>query len=441
MANVSIFKELAVIEDLDLGMGSSIGSRGGSQINATKIPYSNTNTIAEELDTKATKSESDNTYALKNGDASEEFAVASPLSADSATTKQYVDDGLADKPSLGQLVSDLSTRAMLNGNANEIFTVASPSYPAEPAKTDTFNFGYFEDWFNDRAQTQIDKKADKLTTLDTIVEHADYTPTAPMHPATKSYVDNKVVDIGAGDMAEATFVNADTASKAVYTTDNIGSFSSPMGISSSDEVMRLSTNILTDINDTAGFGIFVGAVDNISGDLPPADAGTNLILEQMNVNTALNGLSSVSLVAQRATTNLGAYHRVYNGSSFSTWKKAVAEEDIANYAYSKAEANSLNSVQDTQIEANKSGIATNKSGIATNKNDIATNLAYINTNQSRIATNKSNITTNTTNIASNKALANSKIRADQYATSTVGGTCKARRSGTTMYITFNGNNA
>ena len=438
MATINLFKEKALAEDLDTGMGNGTGSRQGSQINATNIPYSGSASIAEQIDTKINQGDGDARYAMKEGNATVEFKVETPSGEDGATPKSYVDAGLDARPLTTQVTAALETKAEKAGSSSQAFNVASPAYPDTPNPSETVNFSYLSDWFDGNIQPQIDDKADKATTLDTVVEHDPYDPTLPMHPATKAYVDQKVVDIGAGDMTEAEYVNDSSASKAVYSTKNVGNFGSALGITPADEVMRVSQNTLTDINNISGMGIHIGPVDGMSGDLPPASAGTNIAVEQLEI------IGSPA-IAQRATTDKGFFFRATDGSSFtqggsisawSTWTRTTTDADVANYTYSKAEVDSQQAAQNSRIDTNEADIATNASNIATNASNISSNTNAISTNTSDIATNASNISSNTSAI-------NTKIGASDYASAdgTVGGTCKARLSGTTMYITFNGSDA
>jgi len=336
MATARIKKEPALIEDIDVGMGTSSGTRTGTQVNATNLPYSESLSIAEAIEEKTTIGEADARYAQLAGNPLQVFGVNVPIAITDAANRGYVDDGLAEKPDTVQVTAALATKANISGNSAQVFNVSSPIFPALPNATETMSFEYMLAWFSGAVQPAIDTKADIATTLDTVVEHTAYTPSLPMHPATKDYVDLKVVDIGAGDMTQAEFVNASTANKAVFTTKSIGDFTSPLGISSADQVMRVSANAITDINNVVGMGIHLGVVDGMLGDLPPASAGTNISVEQLVINRgSLFELEAVTLVGQRATTDQGYFTRFGDGTTYGIWSKAVSESDLMDFTYDK----------------------------------------------------------------------------------------------------------
>ena len=435
MATTRITKEKALVDDLDLGLGDGTGSRGGKQINASTIPFSSSNSIADELATKKGDTDNDTRYAKLGGNTNQLFNVQTPTSADNAVNLAYLNAQLGNYPLTTQVASALATKAEKAGSSAQAFNVASPAYPNLPNASETVNFAYLGAWFDGAIQPQIDGKANALTTLDTVVEHASYVPTLPMHPSTKAYVDQKVVDIGAGDMTTTEYVANTTASKAVFSTKSVGDFGSPMGISDADQIMRLSPNLITDINNIQGFGIHVGAVDGMLGDLPPASAGSNLAVEQLVIDDGtlhINaGLEAVVLVGQRATTDQGYFTRFGNGSTYGNWAKSATEADIGVYAYSKNESDTTNQAQDILIAVN-----TAKVGITQSQADaIIANTAKVSYSDATL------VAQHTSDIAANTTLAESKIASDSYSSSTVGGTLKSRISGTTLYLTNDGSDA
>jgi len=161
-----------------------------------------------------------------------------------------------------------------------------------------------------------------------LVHHKTLLPSTPQDPADKNYVDQKVTDIGAGDMRKSVFADDGTASEAVFMAKNIGSFVSPNGSADADKgILKLSqfdmvdANLITDL----GIGIFIG-VDIANG--PPATAGIPVAIEQMD----MNGLGV--MVGQRATSDVGQYIRfgfdLGSGMVFSQWSHAIQSDDYAD---------------------------------------------------------------------------------------------------------------
>ena len=331
MATFKLKKEKALVEDIDFGTGTSSGTRVGIQVNASNIPYDSVKSIKDELDSKESSLGGDIRYAFKGGTVGQVFKLGTAIDDNDGVNVNYLNSELNSYPTTVQVTAALTTRAYINGSGAETFNVDSPIFPNVPNPTETVNFTYLLAWFNGTIQPAIDDKADKVTTLDTITEHAPYVPSLPYHPSTKDYVDQKVLDIGAGDMTVAEYVDPLTpdVSGAVYTTKGVGAFGSVNGIADADKgTMKLSENTITDCNTISAFGIgiFIG-VDVANS--PPASAGIPIAIEQMDMNG--QGI----MLGQRATTDIGTYVRfgidVGGGVVFTLWSKAVTEVEMIEY--------------------------------------------------------------------------------------------------------------
>jgi len=341
MALVTLKKELAVVEDMDFGLGQGTGTRGGTQINASHIPYSSANSIADELDTKGSVVDNDAKYASKAGDGVA-FSVASAGNDGQATNLGQVNQILTAYPLTTQVVGALETKANKAGDTSVAFSVFNVDFNTGgpfPAPTDAVNFKYMEEWFTGVVQPAINAKAEKSEIISkTDIPDTPYVPTDGQHPANKKYVDDKVLDIGAGDMTKSEFVNPDTATTGVHTANNVGSFGSTNGLANADTaVMKLSQHVMTDADAiiSLGIGIFIGVDVQNS---PPASAGVPIAIEQMDMD------GTGRLIGQRCTTDIGVFTRfgydssVYNFGDnvapnamvWTPWAHTLLETDYAS---------------------------------------------------------------------------------------------------------------
>ena len=69
-------KQLALVEDIEFGMGVTAQARGGNMFNAAYLPYSTTQSVTNALDDRYLKTESDALFALMDGNSSQRFNVA-----------------------------------------------------------------------------------------------------------------------------------------------------------------------------------------------------------------------------------------------------------------------------------------------------------------------------------------------------------------------------
>ena len=306
MATTLLKKELIISEDIDLGMGGGSGTRGGKQVNATNIPYNSSTSIADELEKKLSRDGADLVYANKLGDENVLFSVKAG-SGSNAMPKSQFDSLITEYPKTDQVVAALTTKADKNGNTELAFNVHNPVFDPNgpfPATTESVNFGYMQDWFTGVVQPGLNGKADKSEIISKVDEpDTPYTPTEGYHPANKKYVDDKVLDIGAGDMTRAEFVENSSAFSAVYTTKFLGNFGSTNGVVDADKgVLKLSQVIITDANAITdlGIGIFIGVDIQNS---PPASAGIPVAIEQMDMD------GTGTLLGQRCTTDIGVFTR------------------------------------------------------------------------------------------------------------------------------------
>ena len=144
-------KELAVVEDLDIGFGSTDQDRGGLRVNAHTLPYTSTISIGEALDDRPDKATLDTLYAA------------------------------------------------LHGNQNVVFEVAGGMNGFEAV-----NYSQLE---LKADQTAVDLKADKANVLE-LDNDASYVPLFDFNPATKQYVDGSIADAFFGAVS-GSFTSAD----------------------------------------------------------------------------------------------------------------------------------------------------------------------------------------------------------------------------------------
>jgi len=162
---IKLVKELAVKQDLELGHGTVVQQRdiNGNgledvtydKINAGNIPALSSSlqesTTQVELDAKLDKNEASTLYALLAGDATQVFSVEEPFLNDHAVSKIHLTTYVAGLLSDYALITNVLTKTNI----------------------------------------------------------VQYIPTTDYHPATKKYVDDTVVAIGAGDMAKSIYDSLD----------------------------------------------------------------------------------------------------------------------------------------------------------------------------------------------------------------------------------------
>jgi len=262
MATITFKKEKLVEEDVDFGLGESVQSRGiGKQVNADSIPYDMIDTVKSKLDKSADIADLD-AYALKNGNSAEKFEVADGTTPTEAVSKSQMETALADK-------ADDATAA---------------------------------------------KKDNVLERDNTDV----YSPTLDYHPTTKKYVDDTVVNIGAGDMRKSIYDLDDSG--YVDTAEAVGTPASALGLSSQDQVMRVAQVALTDCNTTPNtLGMFQG--DN------PANGPLTgpLVIEQFYDATT-------GYKAQRGfdLTTRDSFLRMWDTVVWGAWERVLNETHIQN---------------------------------------------------------------------------------------------------------------
>lgn len=264
MGTTRLNKEGIVVKDIIFGMNSFDDSRGTQEeVNSSHLPFTGIESVEQAIANRYTKSEIQAAYALLAGLSSQVFDVATATDATHAVPK-------------AQLDSLLSTKAN---------------------------------------QTDVDNKANKTNVLLVDGSSAVLVPTMDAQPANKKYVDDKITDIGAGDMTRAVYDV--TNSGMVDSSEGVGRADEPMGISNRNQVMRLSQSNVLDANNLTTFGIFVGT-DVANG---PVSGG--IVIEQF--------LAVSSGKVQRATDGLGVvYNRYYNANSttWSLWKAVGVAGDF-----------------------------------------------------------------------------------------------------------------
>jgi len=167
---ITITKEPAVLEDLDLGTGTNAR---GTKINASGIPMSDGSSIEDSINEITDPAGTpDPRYALHGGDLNVPFMVGlrspAPFGNDAVRYTEF--NFKADK-------TELANYALLNGNAAETFEVA----PATKG-TDAIN------------QDGLDSALTGYPTNNEVLRKDNtqtWGPNQPYQPATKAYVDSK----------------------------------------------------------------------------------------------------------------------------------------------------------------------------------------------------------------------------------------------------------
>ncbi len=211
MGTIKLHKESVVVADIALGMGTVAQIRGTQdELNASHIPFDATKSVTDELNLKESASSVDAKLALK---------------------------------------------AELAGLATQLFNVAvavDPSHAVDKAQFDAAIALLAPTTYVD---SELTLKADKTNVLE--LDNLDaFAPVSDYQPSTKKYVDDTLIGIGAGDMTKAVYDNNDDG--YVDSTAGVGKSAELMGISTHDQVMRLSQSNVTDCNILTTFGIFIG---------------------------------------------------------------------------------------------------------------------------------------------------------------------------------------
>ncbi|RKX73193.1 MAG: hypothetical protein DRP49_07915, partial [Spirochaetes bacterium] len=273
MATTHLKKELAVVADIEFGMGTVDQSRGTQeQINGSKIPYDASKTINDELDLKETVTAND---------------------------------------------AKLATKADLHGNVLEIFQALQGTADNDVVTLAKLVAELLLKTDVTYVDGQLALKADETNTmlLDGSTPSPDYVAGTREIPANKGYVLDTVVSIGTGDMAKAIYDTNDSG--VVDTTEGIGIAADSMGISAYNQIMRLSQGTLLDCNLVEDFGIFVG--------INPLNAPTAgaVGIEQLEIsgNKAQRGFSF---------DTYNWYDRVYLDASdtWSAWSEWAKMSDV-----------------------------------------------------------------------------------------------------------------
>ncbi|RKX84154.1 MAG: hypothetical protein DRP58_07640, partial [Spirochaetes bacterium] len=259
MANgtVRFNKEGIVVADIVFGMGLVVDSRGSQeQFNASHLPYSGSESVAAALLARYTKVELDGmlaSYALLHGDSSSVFNVATGTDVTHAVNKGQMEQLFSTGVQEGQVI-------LIDGSSALLI------------------------------------------------------PTMDSQPANKKYVDDTVVDIGAGDMSKSVYDNNNNG--IVDTSEALGVTSTFLGITPSNQVMRKSQSEVTDCNGILEDGIYLGT------DIVNAPAGGRGLVEQF-----IDGQTKVQRFYSFATANW--FGREFN-STWSLWKAPSNWQNIAN---------------------------------------------------------------------------------------------------------------
>ena len=267
---VHIHKELAVSEDFAWGWGVVSQVRdlitGGTgpvdyhKVNASVIPASDdagaqTSDVQTELDLRMTIANANKKFALLGGSQTQVFSVAPTTQPHHAVPQSQVTSQIA---------------AAVSGIAN--------------------NYA----------------KRNNVLGLD---QTTPFTPTKDYHPATKLYVDNKIVAIGAGDMAKATYDKNDNG--VVDNSEALG------GIDAKDAFMyrgsAVDADALTEQGNWVGTGI-ANAPDN-----------SNTMIA--NFKSVPNGLAIQTAYSQ-GTKRIS--DRTFDGTTWGPWEVALGSADIIN---------------------------------------------------------------------------------------------------------------
>lgn len=159
---VQIIKQLAVVEDLELGLGTVVQPRDTdgdgipedvtyNQINASHIPTTGLGDTQQDLDDRYTKGVADTTFAKIAGDPLQVFSVEDPSTLDQAVPRGYLETYTANQLSSYALITDVLTKTNLIA----------------------------------------------------------YEPTSDYHPGTKKYMDDLIIASGTGDMLKLIYDNLD----------------------------------------------------------------------------------------------------------------------------------------------------------------------------------------------------------------------------------------
>jgi len=165
-----INKEQILAEDLETGFGVSAQTRGGKKVNADSLPYSTAQSIKDALDVRLPTADGDLKYAMKNGDRTKEFLVSQSTDPSSAVQKTELEN---------------APFAKIGGDTLQPFLVADATLGTEATNRDT-------------AQVMINSSLVPFALIQNILEKTNttpYVPTQSYHPATKVYVDEKVLGV------------------------------------------------------------------------------------------------------------------------------------------------------------------------------------------------------------------------------------------------------
>ena len=166
-----VFNKLpALVEDLETGFGASEQARGGQRINASSIPYTETEDIGRALDNRTTTQDLEAQYAKIGGDIEQVFLVSQGSSPQRAVQKQELDD---------------APYAPTAGDSNQTFAVSDPTAQIHAMNRQS------TDSVISASLVPYALRGDVLEKGNT----SSYTPTQPYHPSTKAYVDEAVLGI------------------------------------------------------------------------------------------------------------------------------------------------------------------------------------------------------------------------------------------------------
>lgn len=282
-----IYKEKLIVEDVEFGFGTVEQTRElvgvptvitYHKINASYVPALSgagaEATVQAVLDEKDTKLNTLATFAPIAGNVTQEFAVAIPSVADSAANKSYVDSVIQD-----------------------VYTSVGANYVT----------------------------SDNVLTRDNV---DIYSPTGIYHPATKQYVDQTVVDIGAGNMATGTY---DIMGNGIVdNTEAVG------GIVANKVVMHRGTS-------TADAAIIQGVTET---------TGTTQIVLTLTNSDDIN----LSQLRNDYSSGRTATRHKQGTSAWSNWRTHLIDTDIEDSLTSTDATKVLSAAQGKVLSDTVSGI-------------------------------------------------------------------------------------
>jgi hypothetical protein len=319
MSYIKITKEKIVAEDLALSTSTVQQSRGvGTGISAAVIPFTEGTNVLAVVNAKETIANSDAKLATKaalNGSSTQTFSVDTDTLPSHAVNRARVDELLLLKASKTYVDSELATKAELAGSSLQQFEVADDTNSMHAVNRQRLDADLAFKANTSDVLDALALKADVLNVLRLDGLSPEFTPTSDNQPATKKYIDDKILETGAADMRKAVYDTDESG--IVDTTEGVGIPGTFLGLTPQNKIMRLSQSNVLDCNTLSDFGIFVGT------DVANAPTSGFIALEQM---------SSGIIKGQRCLSfsTLDWYYRTYNGTVWSAWSKTLDESEIVD---------------------------------------------------------------------------------------------------------------